>query len=118
VPGRPHLPHAAHYLHQVFRAEPSAERALQLEPYLNTVCDHGLNASTFAARVIVSTRSDVISAVTGAVGALKGPLHGGAPGPALDMVFDIGAPERAEAVLRAKLDRGERLMGFGQRIYR
>ena len=82
------------------------------------MCDHGLNASTFAARVIVSTRSDVISAVTGAVGALKGPLHGGAPGPALDMVFEIGTPERAEGVIRAKLDRGERLMGFGHRIYR
>src|SRR5438094_598488 len=98
--------------------EPSAERAPALETYLNTVCDHGLNASTFAARVIVSTRSDVISAITGAVGALKGPLHGGAPGPALDMVFEIGTPERAEPVIRAKLDRGERLMGFGHRIYR
>src|SRR6266705_1097578 len=99
-------------------AEPAAERARALETYLNTVCDHGLNASTFAARVIVSTRSDVISAITGAVGALKGPLHGGAPGPALDMVFDIGTPDRAEAVIRARLDRGERLMGFGHRIYR
>jgi citrate synthase len=99
-------------------AEPSAERARAVETYLNTVCDHGLNASTFAARVIVSTRSDVISAITGAVGALKGPLHGGAPGPALDMVFEIGTPDRAEAVIRAKLDRGERLMGFGHRIYR
>jgi citrate synthase len=68
--------------------------------------------------VIISTRSDVISAVTGALGALKGPLHGGAPGPALDMVFEIGSPERAEAVIRAKLDRGERLMGFGHRVYR
>jgi citrate synthase len=89
-----------------------------VETYLNAVCDHGLNASTFAARVIVSTQSDVISAITGAVGALKGPLHGGAPGPALDMVLEIGTPERADAVIRAKLDRGERLMGFGHRIYR
>jgi len=118
VPVRSDLPHAAHYLHQVFGAEPSTERARALATYLNTVCDHGLNASTFAARVIVSTRSDVISAITGAVGALKGPLHGGAPGPALDMVFEIGTPERAESVIRAKLDRGERLMGFGHRIYR
>jgi citrate synthase len=118
VPVRSDLPHAAHYLHQVFGAEPSAERARALETYLNTVCDHGLNASTFAARVIVSTRSDVISAITGAVGALKGPLHGGAPGPALDMVFAIGTPERAETVIRAALDRGERLMGFGHRVYR
>ena len=96
VPMRTDLSHAAHYLHQLFGDEPSAERARALETYLNTVCDHGLNASTFAARVIVSTRSDVISAITGAVGALKGPLHGGAPGPALDMVFEIGTPERAE----------------------
>jgi citrate synthase len=118
VPVRADLAHAAHYLHQVFGVEPSVERARALETYLNTVCDHGLNASTFAARVIVSTRTDVISALTGAVGALKGPLHGGAPGPALDMVFEIREPARAEAVIRAKLDRGERLMGFGHRIYR
>jgi citrate synthase len=118
VPVRSDLSHAAHYLHQLSGAEPTADRARALETYLNTVCDHGLNASTFAARVIVSTRSDVISAITGAVGALKGPLHGGAPAPALDMVFEIGAPASAEAVIRAKLDRGERLMGFGHRIYR
>ena len=118
VPVRPDLAHAAHYLHQLFGAEPSAERRRALETYLNTVCDHGLNASTFAARVIVSTRSDVISALTGAVGALKGPLHGGAPGPALDMVFEIAEAERAETVIRARLDRGERLMGFGHRVYR
>ncbi|HLJ47513.1 MAG TPA: citrate synthase/methylcitrate synthase [Bryobacteraceae bacterium] len=118
VPLRTDLPHAAHFLHQLFGTEPDAERARALETYLNTVCDHGLNASTFTARVIVSTRSDVISAITGALGALKGPLHGGAPGPALDMVFEIGSPERAEPVIRAKLDRGERLMGFGHRVYR
>jgi citrate synthase len=118
VPVRSDLAHAAHYLHQLFGTEPSAERARALETYLNTVCDHGLNASTFAARVIISTRSDLISAITGAVGALKGPLHGGAPGPALDMVFEIGTPERADTVIRATLDRGERLMGFGHRIYR
>jgi citrate synthase len=112
------LGHAAHYLHQLSGIEPTAERTRALETYLNTVCDHGLNASTFTARVIVSTRSDVLSAITGAVGALKGPLHGGAPGPALDMVFEIGTPERAEEVIGAKLERGERLMGFGHRIYR
>ncbi|HEV2387963.1 MAG TPA: citrate synthase/methylcitrate synthase [Candidatus Acidoferrales bacterium] len=118
APIRADLRHAAHYLQQVFGDEPSLERARALETYLNTVCDHGLNASTFAARVIVSTRSDVISAITGAVGALKGPLHGGAPGPALELVFEIGAAERAEEVIRAKLARGERLMGFGHRVYR
>ncbi|MCA9955443.1 MAG: 2-methylcitrate synthase, partial [Anaerolineales bacterium] len=84
----------------------------------NTVVDHGLNASTFAARVIVATQSDLVSAITGAIGALKGPLHGGAPGPALDTVFEIGTADRAEAVLQAKLDAGERLMGFGHRVYK
>ena len=118
VPVRPDLSHAAHYLHQLSGAEPAPERSRALETYLNTVCDHGLNASTFTARVIVSTQSDIISAITGAVGALKGPLHGGAPGAALQMVFEIGDPSRAEAVIRARLDRGERLMGFGHRVYR
>ncbi len=118
VPARTDLPHAAHCLHQLFGEVPSSERARGLETYLNTVSDHGMNASTFAARVIVSTRTDVLSAITGALGALKGPLHGGAPGPALEMVFAIGEPARAEAVIRAKLDRGERLMGFGHRVYR
>ncbi len=118
VEPRQDLGHAASYLHLLFGEEPAPERARGLETYLNTVSDHGLNASTFTARVIISTHSDLISAVTGAVGALKGPLHGGAPGPALDMVFEIGTPERAEAVLREKLERGERLMGFGHRVYR
>ncbi len=68
--------------------------------------------------MIIATRSDLVSAITGAIGALKGPLHGGAPGPALDMVFEIGTAERAEPYLRAKLEAGERLMGFGHRIYK
>jgi citrate synthase len=89
-----------------------------LDTYWNTVSEHGLNTSTFTARVIVSTGSDVVSAVTGAVGALKGQLHGGAPGLALDLLFEIGNAEQAEAVLREKLARGERLMGFGHPVYR
>jgi len=118
VPVREDLSHAAHYLHQLTGEDPTPGHVRALETYLNTVCDHGLNASTFTARVIASTQSDVIAAVTGALAALKGPLHGGAPGPALDMVFEIGTPDRAEAVIRAKLDAGERLMGFGHRVYR
>lgn len=118
VAPRADLGHTANYLYMLTGEEPAAERVRGLETYLNTVTDHGLNASTFTARVIVSTQSDLVSAITGAVGALKGPLHGGAPGPALDMVFEIGSPERAEAVLREKLGRGERLMGFGHRVYR
>ncbi|HEX4992289.1 MAG TPA: citrate synthase/methylcitrate synthase [Rubrobacteraceae bacterium] len=114
----PGLGHAANYLYMLTGEEPGAEAVRALETYLTTVVDHGMNASTFAARVIVSTRSDVVSAVVGAIGALKGPLHGGAPGPALDVVFEIGNPDRAEAVLRERLARRERLMGFGHRIYR
>ncbi|MGH3147080.1 MAG: citrate/2-methylcitrate synthase, partial [Rubrobacter sp.] len=114
----PGLGHAANYLYMLTGEAPGEEFARALETYLNTVSDHGMNASTFVARVIVSTRSDVVSAVAGAIGALKGPLHGGAPGPALDVVFEIGEAERAERILREKLGRGERLMGFGHRIYR
>jgi citrate synthase len=112
------LGHAANYLYMLTGGEPGEDAVRGLETYLNAVADHGMNASTLAARVIVSTRSDVVSAVAGAIGALKGPLHGGAPGPALDVVFEIGDPSRAEPVLREKLERGERLMGFGHRIYR
>jgi citrate synthase len=114
----PELGHAANYLYMLTGERPSAEFVRALETYLNAVVDHGMNASTFAARVIISTRSDVVSAVVGAIGALKGPLHGGAPGPALDVVFEIGESGRAEDVLREKLGRGERLMGFGHRIYK
>src|SRR5687768_9446742 len=115
---RPDLGQAASFLWLLEGEEPAPERVRALDTYLVTVSDHGLNASTFAARVVVSTQSDLVSAVTAAVGALKGPLHGGAPGPALDTVFEIGTAERAEPVLRAKLERGERLMGFGHRVYR
>lgn len=118
VEPRTDLGQAANYLYMLTgeTADPALVRGL--ETYLNTVIDHGLNASTFAARVIVATQSDLVSAVVGAIGALKGPIHGGAPGPALDMVFEIGSVERAEPYLRAKLERGERLMGFGHRVYK
>jgi len=115
---RPDLAHAANYLYMLSGELPSDERVRGLETYLNTVVDHGLNASTFTARVIASTNSDLVSAITGAIGALKGPLHGGAPGPALDMVFEIGQASRAEEVLRKKIEAGEKLMGFGHRVYK
>jgi citrate synthase len=118
VEPRPDLGHAANYLYMLTGQEPAPALARGLETYLNTVVDHGLNASTFAARVIIATQSDMVSAVVGAIGALKGPRHGGAPGPALDMVFAIGQPENAEPYMRAKLEQGERLMGFGHRIYK
>jgi len=112
------LGHAANYLYMLTGEEPTAASTRGLETYLNTVVDHGLNASTFAARVIIATDTDLTSAIVGALGALKGPLHGGAPGPALDMVFEIGTLTAAEPYLRAKLAAGERLMGFGHRVYK
>ena len=115
---REDLGYAANYLYMLTGQEPHEELVRGLETYLNTVVDHGLNASTFTARVIASTGSDLVSAVTGAIGALKGPLHGGAPGPALDTVFEIGEASRAEEVLRRKIESGERLMGFGHRVYK
>jgi citrate synthase len=115
---RTDLGHAANFLYMLSGELPDPERVRGLETYLNTVVDHGLNASTFTARVITSTGSDLVSAVVGALGALKGPLHGGAPGPALDMVFEIGEASRAEAVLRKKIEAGEKLMGFGHRVYK
>jgi len=114
----PTLGHAANYLYMLTGERPTDAQVRGMETYLNTVVDHGLNASTFAARVIIATATDLTSALVGALGALKGPLHGGAPGPALDMVFEIGTAERAEPYLRAKLEQGERLMGFGHRIYK
>ncbi|CAN5895053.1 citrate synthase CitA [soil metagenome] len=114
----PELGYAENYLYMLSGEVPDTEHSRALETYLNTVVDHGMNASTFAARVIISTRSDVVSAVVGAIGALKGPLHGGAPGPALDVVFEIGEKDKAEPYLRQKIEDGERLMGFGHRIYK
>ena len=115
---QPDLGHAADFLYMLRGEVPDPEIVRGLETYLNTVVDHGLNASTFTARVITSTGSDLVSAVVGALGALKGPLHGGAPGPALDMVFEIGDAARAEAILRRKIESGEKLMGFGHRVYK
>ena len=113
----PRLGHASDYL-RMATGETSAATAKALDAYLVTVADHGLNASTFAARVVASTGSDLVSAVVAAIGALKGPLHGGAPGPVLDMLDAIGAPDHARAWLAAELDRGRRIMGMGHRVYR
>lgn len=89
-----------------------------LDTYLATVADHGFNASTFTARVVASTRAGLISSVLAALCALKGPLHGGAPGPVLDMFDEIGRPENAAAWLDDAFAKGTRLMGFGHRIYK
>jgi citrate synthase len=114
----PDLDHAADILRMLTGAAPSPERAAALDAYLVTVCDHGLNASTFAARVIASTGAGLVSAALGGLSALKGPLHGGAPGPVIAMLDAIGAPDNARPWLEAALARGDRLMGFGHRIYR
>lgn len=115
---RADLPLAANFLYMVTGREPDPIAAKALDTYWVTVIDHGMNASTFAGRVIASTRSDMVSAVTGAIGALKGPLHGGAPGPVLDMLHDIGSAANCEPWVRARLAAGERIMGFGHRVYK
>jgi citrate synthase len=114
----PSLGHAADYLRMATGRAPDPARDRGLEAYLVTVADHGMNASTFTARVIASTGSDLVSAVTGAIGALKGPLHGGAPGPVLDMLDAIGTPQNAAAWLDTELASGRRIMGMGHRVYR
>lgn len=111
------LPHAHDVLRMVSGEAPEA-LARGLDTYLVSVIDHGMNASTFTARVIASTQSDLVSAMTGAIGALKGPLHGGAPGPVLDMLDAVGAPEQAESWLVAELEAKRRVMGMGHRVYR
>ncbi|MGE0232588.1 MAG: citrate synthase/methylcitrate synthase [Flavobacteriaceae bacterium] len=114
----PSIGQSADFLRMLHGQPAAAERIKALDAYLVTVADHGLNASTFAARVIASTKAGLFSAVIGGLCALKGPLHGGAPGPVLDMLDAIGSQERIHAWLSDALGRGERLMGFGHRIYR
>jgi len=109
--------HAADVLHMLGAAEGEAAVG-GLDTYLVSVIDHGLNASTFAARVVASTKAGLTSSVLAGLSALKGPLHGGAPGPVLDMLDGIGVPANAEGWIEDALDRGERLMGFGHRVYR
>lgn len=118
VPPRDDLSHAANYLWMLTGAEPDPVHARAVEQYLILTVDHGFNASTFTARVITSTGADLAAAVCGAVGALSGPLHGGAPSRALDMLDAIGQPDRADPWLRDAVARGDRLMGFGHRVYK
>jgi citrate synthase len=123
VEAPPELSHAEGFLLQLRGTHPAAREIRALDTYWNTVIDHGLNASTFTARIIASTGSDVGAALEGALAALKGPLHGGAPGPALAALLQLrhGEQDLAEATRRwaeARLDRGERIMGFGHRVYR
>ncbi|MGF7171326.1 citrate synthase [Sphingobium xanthum] len=111
------LPHAADML-RMLSGEISVAKASALETYLAVVCDHGLNASTFATRVVASTGAGLTSSVLAGLGALKGPLHGGAPGPVIEMLDAIADHGDARAWLGDLVRSGERIMGFGHRIYR
>jgi citrate synthase len=106
------------FLYQLKGERPDASTARALDAYFIVGAEHGFNASTFTARVITSTMSDIASAVAGAIGTMKGPLHGGAPSEVVDQLTKMGSVEHAEKWLRDALDRHERLMGFGHRVYR
>ncbi|PDQ22525.1 citrate synthase/methylcitrate synthase [Mesorhizobium sanjuanii] len=110
--------HAADMLRMLTGIPASPILARAVDAYLVTVCDHGLNASTFATRVVASTQAGLTSSVLAGLGALKGPLHGGAPGPVIEMLDAIEASGNAAGWLRDEIARGERIMGFGHRIYR
>jgi citrate synthase len=114
----PGLDHAANYLYMLTGTAPEAAHAKALTAYLILGMEHGMNASTFSARVTLSTQSDLHAAVSAAIGTMKGPLHGGAPSEVIAMLEEIGTKERAEPWMRSLLDRGGRLMGFGHRIYK
>lgn len=114
---RSELGHAANYLYLLTGQVPNDEQVKQLDAYLVLLAEHGITASTFTARVVASTESDLVSAVVAALGALKGPLDGGAPSKVQDMLEAIGTVEHAEDWLRSALAKGERVMGFGHRIY-
>ncbi|MGQ5639197.1 MULTISPECIES: citrate synthase/methylcitrate synthase [unclassified Streptomyces] len=118
VEPRDDLPHAANYLYMLTGEQPEPRRARAVEQYLISTIDHGFNASTFTARVIASTGADVAACLTGAVGALSGPLHGGAPSRALDTLDAIGTPERIDPWIRERVLAGDRIMGFGHAVYR
>lgn len=118
IEARQDLGHTANYLWMLNGHEPSSVHVDALDTYLKLTMEHGMNASTFAARVTVSTESDLVAAITSALGTMKGPLHGGAPSGVIDLLEEIRTPGRIESVIQAKLDCGEKIMGFGHRIYR
>jgi citrate synthase len=115
---KPELGQAANYLYLLTGVVPQAHHVQALSTYLVLLADHGMNASTFTARIVASTESDIASAAGAALGALKGPLHGGAPSKVQDMLDAIGTAAQAETWLRQALEQGDRLMGFGHRVYK
>lgn len=114
----PTLDHAANFLYMFSGKRPDQRTAHALDTYLVLLADHEYNASTFAARQITSTLTDTYSAVTGAIAALKGPLHGGAPSGVFKMITEIGTPDRVEAWFDAAMQRKERVAGIGHRVYK
>ncbi len=118
VTAKPEHGLAAGFLYMLEGAEPSQARVDAFDAYLGVIAEHGLNASTFTGRVVISTNSDMVSALTASICALKGPAHGGVPGPVLNMLEEIGTPDQAEPWVRAELAAGRRIMGFGHRVYR
>ena len=115
---RPDLHHAANFLYLIRGTEGTPAEVKALDVSLTLYAEHEFNASTFTARVIVSTMADLHAAITGAIGALKGPLHGGANEKVMDLLFAAGGPDTAEAWTIAALARKERIMGFGHRVYK
>ena len=115
---RPELGAAGSWLWMLTGTEPAPEHRDAIAAYLTSTIDHGFSASTFTARVVTSSGSDVASAVSAAVGTFAGPLHGGAPDRALDALDEIGSPERARDWVRARVAQGDRIMGFGHAVYR
>jgi 2-methylcitrate synthase len=118
VPSNPKLGHAANFLYMLTGVEPSQEDADVLDTTFTLYADHTMNASTFTARIIASTLADMHSAITGAIAALKGPLHGGANEESMKMLEEIGSPERAEAYVKDRLERKQKIMGFGHAVYK
>lgn len=118
VEPRDDLPYAANYLYMLTGSVPDAARVRAVEQYLISTVDHGFNASTFTGRVVASTGADVAACLVAAVGALSGPLHGGAPSRALDTLDAIGTPDRIDGWIRERVLAGERIMGFGHPVYR
>ncbi|WP_434597584.1 citrate synthase/methylcitrate synthase [Streptomyces sp. A5-4] len=118
VEPRDDLPYAANYLYMLTGSEPDAAQVEAVEPYLISTVDHGFNASTFTARVVASTGADIAACLVAAVGALSGPLHGGAPSRALDTLDAIGTPDRIDGWIRERVLAGDRIMGFGHPVYR
>ncbi|MFE5112813.1 citrate synthase [Streptomyces sp. NPDC056663] len=118
VEPRDDLPYAANYLYMLTGSEADAARVRAVEQYLISTVDHGFNASTFTGRVVASTGADIAACLVAAVGALSGPLHGGAPSRALDTLDAIGTPDRIDSWIRERVLAGERIMGFGHPVYR